>query len=212
MHDPLSTIVFDLDGTLYMNMELGREINRVACDYLGELKGIGADEAGLLLRQAKARLSFESGFDTPLSLACRDLGADIVELHRRFAAQVKPERFLSRDGRVVELLQLLAERFGLYIYTNNNRKLADEIVRILGLSGCFRGVFCIDYTWSPKPHRETVERLLRDIGRKPAECLFVGDRYDIDLRIPAAIGCGIFLVGGMEELLQLGALLKEENL
>jgi putative hydrolase of the HAD superfamily len=212
MHDPLSTLVFDLDGTLYMNMELGREINRVACEYLGELKGIGADEAGLLVRQAKARLSFESGFDTPLSLACCDLGGDIVELHRRFAAQVRPERFLARDERVVELVHLLADRFDLYIYTNNNRKLADEIVGILGLAGFFDEVFSIDYTWRPKPHQETVERLLREIGRKPAECLFVGDRYDIDLRIPAAIGCGIFLVGGMEELLQLGTLLNEENL
>jgi putative hydrolase of the HAD superfamily len=212
VHEPITTLVFDLDGTLYANQEFGREINHVACLCLAGLKGIEADEAAALIRETKARLSAESGFDTPLSLATSALGVDIVELHRRFAAAVEPERFLVRDERVVDLLRHLSGGFSLYVYTNNNLSLADRIMRLLGIDGFFRKVFSIEYSWRPKPHQETLTRLLQEIGKRPSECLFVGDRYDVDLRLPAAMGCGVFRVGGVEELLQLCTLMSEENL
>jgi putative hydrolase of the HAD superfamily len=212
VHAPINTLVFDLDGTLYVNLDLGREINRVACGYLAEARKTGIDEAATLIRETKARLTARNGMDATLSLACAELGADIVEMHRRFAAQVRPEQFLVRDERVVELVRLLSTRFALYVYTNNNRLLAGRIMELIGVDGLFRGVFTIDYSWRPKPDRETAQRLLNDIGRIPAECLFVGDRYDVDLRIPAEMGCGIFRVGGVEELLHLGKLMNEENL
>ncbi|HEY6838249.1 MAG TPA: HAD family hydrolase [Geobacteraceae bacterium] len=212
MHAPITTLVFDLDGTLYVNMELGREINRVACLYLAETAGMTVDDATSLLRETKARLTADRGIDATLSLACTELGCDIVELHRRFAAEVEPERFLVRDERVVELAGALAERFQLYVYTNNNRPLASRILEILGLAGFFSEVFTIEYSWRPKPDRETLRRLLDAIGATPSESLFIGDRYDIDLRFPAALGCGVFRVGSVEELLQLGKLVNEENL
>ena len=123
MFAPLTTLVFDLDGTLYANLDLGREINRVACRYLAELRGTDPETAALLIRETKERLTAARGIDATLSLACCELGADIVALHRRFAAEVRPERFLVRDSRVVELLHLLSDRFALYVYTNNNRSL-----------------------------------------------------------------------------------------
>ncbi len=212
MLEPLTTLVFDLDGTLYANLDLGREINRVASRYVAELRGTDPEAAALLIRETKGRLTASRGIDATLSLACCDLGADIVELHRRFAAEVEPERFLSRDPRVVELMGLLAGRFGLYVYTNNNRPLADRILSILGLAGSFREIFTIEFTWRPKPDTETLDALLRAIAVTPAECLFVGDRYDVDLRFPALLGCGVFRVGGVEELLHLRKLLEEENL
>jgi putative hydrolase of the HAD superfamily len=209
---PLTTLVFDLDGTLYTNLELGREINRAACRYLAELRGTDPEAAAELVRETKLRLSTARGVDATLSLACTELGADIVELHRRFAASVEPQRFLARDPRVAELLRLLAERFTLYIYTNNNRLLAERILALLDIADCFREVFTIEFTWRPKPDTQTLELLLNTIGADPEECLFIGDRYDVDLRFPAAMGCGVFRVGGVEELLHLGKLMNEENL
>ena len=50
------------------------------------------------------------------------------------------------------------------------------------------------------------------IGRLPQECLFVGDRYDIDLRLPAEMGCAVFLVSNTEELFALCKLMNEENI
>lgn len=211
MHGDIRALLFDLDGTLYVNNDLGREINLSACRYLAGLKGISAAAADALLRESRQWLSAVSGVDSTLSRACMELGGDIVELHRHFAAEVRPERFLTRDGRVVELLAALGGRFELHIYTNNNRALADRIMELLGIAGLFRQVFTIEDTWRPKPDRATLDKILRQIGREPAECLFIGDRYDIDLRLPAAMGCAVFLANSVQELLNLYKLTIEEN-
>lgn len=211
MHSDLKAILFDLDGTLYVSTPLGREIRLSACRYVAALKGVGVEEADRLLNEAKKRLSAVSGVDTPLSLACGELGGDLRELHRHFAAEIRPEPFLSRDERVVELLKTLAGKFELYIYTNNNRVLTDAIMHFIGVAGLFKGVFTIEDSWRPKPDREGLAETLRRTGRKPDECLFVGDRYDVDLRLPAEMGCAVFLVSSTEELFPLAKLMSEEN-
>jgi putative hydrolase of the HAD superfamily len=207
----LKALLFDLDGTLYMNAALGREIRRSACRYIADLKGIDAAEADLLINDTKKRLTAASGIDTPLSLACIELGGDLRELHRRFAEEIDPVPFLSRDERVVELLKILGSSFTLYLYTNNNRTLSAAIMRLIGVTGLFREVFTIEDSWRPKPNREALAEILQRIGRKPDECLFVGDRYDVDLRLPAEMGCAVFLVNSTEELLSLCKLMSEES-
>ena len=207
----LKALLFDLDGTLYMSTALGREIRRSACRYVADLRGIGIAEADLLISEAKARLTATSGNDTPMSLACIDLGGDLQELHRRFAEEIDPAPFLSRDARVAELLKILGSSFDLYLYTNNNRTLSAAIMRLIGVTGLFKEVFTIEDSWRPKPNREALAEILRMVGRKPEECLFVGDRYDVDLRLPAEMGCAVFLVSSIEELLSLCKLMNEEN-
>jgi putative hydrolase of the HAD superfamily len=208
----LKALVFDLDGTLYVNNELGREINFCACRYIAELKGMGFAEARELLRETKKRLAAESGIDSTLSHACMELGGDLKELHRRFADEITPEPFLSRDERVVKLLQSLGGKFELSIYTNNNRRLSTRIIESIGLAGLFRQVLTIEDYWQPKPDLGTLEKIYQALGRKPAECLFIGDRYDIDLRLPAVMGSTVFLATSVEELLPLNKLLHGEDL
>lgn len=208
----LEALVFDLDGTLYVSSEIGGEISRTACGYIADLKRIAPEEADLLIRRTRQKLSQQQNADATLSMACIELGGDLKELHRRFAAEIRPERFLSRDERVVDLLGMLAGGFELYLYTNNNRHLSQRIMKTLGITDLFRRVFTIEETWSPKPDRRTLENILREIGRKPEECLFVGDRYDIDLKLPAELGSAVCLVKSVDELLPLCRLLHEENL
>ena len=45
----LKALVFDLDGTLYVNRDFGREIHLCSCRYIAELKGIGDAEANELI-------------------------------------------------------------------------------------------------------------------------------------------------------------------
>ena len=211
MYSDIKALVFDLDGTLYVSAPLGREIQLSAGRYIAELKGVGPEEAALLIRDAKKRLSSASGVDATLSMACMELGGDLRELHRRFAAEVDPAGYLSRDERVVELLKTLESRFELYIYTNNNRTLSATIMDLLGIGGLFRQVFTIEDTWRPKPDQAGLEGIFSRTERKPDECLFIGDRYDVDLRLPAAMGCAVFLVSTTEELFHLCKLMSEEN-
>jgi putative hydrolase of the HAD superfamily len=71
----------------------------------------------------------------------------------------------------------------------------------------FRRIYTIDDTWKAKPDEGILERILADAGLRPSEALFVGDRYDVDLRLPEQLGCPVFLSQGIEQLLRLEEIL-----
>jgi len=201
--DRLRAIVFDLDGTLYRDDRLGEEVNLCACRYIAELRGISQAEAQTLLQDTRDNLS---GPGRTLSRAVLSLGGELKELHERFNREIHPEGLLTLDARVPELLKRLARRFELYLYTNNNRRLSDRIMAQIGVEGLFMRVFTIEDYWLPKPDRVALQGILEAIGRKPAETLFVGDRYGVDLALPASMGCAIFEARTVEQLLALGEL------
>jgi len=196
--DRITSIIFDLDGTLYESRELADEILRVSVDALALQLGVAAAEA-----------ESRTGFESTLSAACELLGGDIKALHGYLAEKVNPETYLQRDQRVVELLKRLGKDYDLYIYTNNNRNLTDRIMRLLGIEDCFREVFCVEDFWRAKPDRLALAKLLAAIGAEPVECLFVGDRYDVDLRLPEEHGSRVFLTMTVEQLLSLDELCKK---
>jgi putative hydrolase of the HAD superfamily len=200
-------IVFDLDGTLYVCDRFAAEIHDAAVAYFAGLKRIGREEAELLMATTRQRLTEESGIVQTISAVCVELGGSVKELHRHFERTLRPEAYLVRDGRVIRLLERLAERFPLYIYTNNNRVLTTRIMDYLGLDGLFRGIFTIDDSWRGKPDEGMVKRVLEEVGLAPGETLFVGDRYDVDLRLPERLGCPVYLSQNLEQLLRLEDLL-----
>ena len=201
--EALRAIVFDLDGTLYQDERLGEEVHQCAFNYVAFLKGISAAQAEGVLRGAR---SCPNGGVGTLSRAVISLGGDLRELHKRFNQEVHPESLLEPDPRVRELLGKLAGRFELHIYTNNNRALSGRIMAQLGIERCFQRVFTIEDSWRPKPDRATLEFILDAIGKRPDETLFVGDRYQVDLELPASLGCAVFETRSIEELLTLAQL------
>lgn len=200
-------IVFDLDGTLYVSDRFAAEIHDASTAYIAGIRGIGQAEAELLMTTTRQRLTEERGTAQTLSVISSELGGNIRELHSFFVQKLRPEEYLVRDERVVKLLEHLAERFSLYIYTNNNRVLASRIMNCLGLDTALSGTFTIDDEWRGKPDQEMVNKVLKEIGLAPNEALFVGDRYDIDLRVPELCGCPVYLSQTIEQLLRLEKLL-----
>jgi len=199
----IRAIVFDLDGTLYVSPEFAVTIQDQAAVYMGRIRGISVAEARLLMAATRSRLAEESGTVQTLSAVCTELGGSVRDLHAFFEERLRPEAYLVRDERVIALLSRLRERFSLYIYTNNNRALTTRIVDYLGLDGLFERIFAIDDAWRAKPDEGMLEQILTATGRVPAEVLFVGDRYDVDLRLPEQKGCPVFLSQNVEQLLRL---------
>lgn len=200
-------IVLDLDGTLYVCDRYAVEIRRVSTAYIAGLMGISQEEAGPLMAATRQRLMEKSGTVQTISAVCRELGGSVQELHRHFVHKLRPEAYLVRNERVIRLLKHLAERFSLYIYTNNNRPLTNRIMDHLGLNGTVHGVFTIDDEWRAKPDEGMVRKVLETIRLAPNEALFVGDRYDVDLRVPEQLGCPVYLSQNLEQLLRLEELL-----
>jgi len=201
-------IVFDLDGTLYAAPEFAATIQDEAVYYIARIRGISAVEACQLMSSTRKQLTEESGTVQTLSNVCTHLGGSISELHACFEERLRPEVYLERDQRVITLLQRLREHFCLYIYTNNNRALTTRILAHLGLDGLFKQIFAIDDDWLAKPDEGKLERILAVTGVPAERLLFVGDRYDIDLRVPEQKGCPVFLSQHLDQLLRLEELLK----
>lgn len=200
-------IIFDLDGTLYVNEKFAALIQDAARIYIAGLRGISVQQAETLMADTRRRLFEECGILPTLSAVCCDAGGSIQELHRFFEETLAPEAFLARDERVIHLLDRLSGRYALHIYTNNNRPLTERIIRQLGIGSYFRSIRTIDDTWIGKPDEDMLVRVLAEAGLEPAEALFVGDRYDIDLRIPEQRGCPVYLSQSIEQLLRLEELL-----
>ncbi len=203
----LKGIVFDLDGTLYVCDRFAAEIQAAASAYIAALKQISSAEAGLMMAAARLRLTEESGTVQTISAVCTELGGDVTDLHYFFEQNLQPEAYLVRDERVIRLLERLAEKFSLSIYTNNNRVLTTRIMNFLGLNGLVDDIFTIDDMWRGKPDMEMVRRVLALLDLSPREALFVGDRYDVDLRLPERLGCPVYLSQNLEQLLRLEELL-----
>jgi putative hydrolase of the HAD superfamily len=201
----LKALVFDLDGTLYQDERLGSAVNQGACVYISSLKGVSVEEADVMLQDARCKLT---GTGT-LSRAVLSLGGNLKDLHDQLNIEVRPEGVLSVEPRVQAMLRNLGTRYELYLYTNNNRELSARIMKEIGVTGLFRKIFTIQDQWLPKPDETVLRHILEDIGMQPEETLFVGDRYEVDLALPASLGCRIYEARTVVELLGLEQLMKE---
>ncbi len=199
----IAAIVFDLDGTLYTSRGLAGEIHRVACLALALQLGTGVDDAEERLAATKRAITSRTGREATLSAACEALGCDIRALHRYLAAEIVPEPFLQRDERVIAMLDRMSKACGLHVYTNNNIPLARKIMTAIGVEPFIGKLFTIEYMWRSKPDRTALEGIYSIIGAGPGECLFVGDRYDVDLRLPEEMGSRVYLTKTIDELLQM---------
>ena len=201
-------IIFDLDGTLYVAPDFAATIQDAAAGYLAELLKIPSTQAAQLMADTRCLLQEETGEVATLSAVCARLGGTVRDLHTFFEACLRPEAYLARDERVNSLLERLAQRMPLYLFTNNNRALTTRIIDYLGLQGLFRRIYVIDDTWRGKPDQGLLDRILTETGLMPGEALFVGDRYDVDLRLPEQRGCPVYLSQSVEQLLRLEELLR----
>lgn len=198
----IEAIIFDLDGTLYRNPDFEKDFYRVAARLVGQSRGGSSFDGEQILSAAIERLEEACDYRPSLSQVCMELGIDLTDLHRAYQDLLHPEEHLNNDPVLIALLESLAARYRLFIYTNNNLPLCRKILAILGVDSLFEAIFSIEMTWQPKPDRETLALLLARIALPPDACLFVGDRPPIDLAMPADYGCQTLHTEGVVDLLQ----------
>jgi putative hydrolase of the HAD superfamily len=201
-------IIFDLDGTLYVSPVFAATIQNAAATYIARLRAITTDHASQLMAGTRKLLVKVTGTEPTLSAICTSLGGNVPDLHTFFKESLLPETYLNRDDRVVALLEHLAQHIPLYLFTNNNRDLTTRIIDCLGLNGRFQHIYTIDDTWKAKPDEGLLDQILAETGLKPSQTLFVGDRYDVDLRLPEQRGCPVYLSQSIEQLLRLEKALR----
>ena len=164
---PITTVLFDLDGTLLDSIQL------IIDSYHHALRVNGV--------AARSDDHWLAGIGTPLRIQFRDW-AHQPDLFDGLISAYRDHNLTHHDRMVraypgaVELvreLRALGRRIGLV--TSKQRPGAERGLRFLGLADAMDVVVAAEDVTNPKPHPEPVLRALEQLDAAPADAIYVGD-------------------------------------
>jgi pyrophosphatase PpaX len=170
---PLTTFLFDLDGTLIDSIDL---ILRSYRHTMQVHRGtIPPDDVWM------------KGLGTPLWVQFRDWTQDDAEIaamvatYRAYNLAHHDALVRPYDGIVAEVLVLRAQGKKLGLVTSKMRGGAIRGLKVSGLEQAFDVIVGADEVTHPKPHPEPVLKALDLLGVPAAGTVFIGDsRHDIE--------------------------------
>jgi len=196
-HKPVTALLFDVDGTLYVSSLLRRAIlirllrrywkspaagyrtARVISAYRSALETLRARATSADIASAQIQLTTEnSGFAV-------EVVSEIVD--EWFSREpLKVLRSCVQDGLADFLAHAAASSVKMGIVSDYE---ADRKLDALGISGYFDVVVTPVTTGRLKPHPEVIQRALQLLRADPQQTLYIGDRVDVD--VSAARNAGI---------------------
>ena len=185
---PLSTFLFDLDGTLIDSIDL---ILRSYRHTMRTHRGIEPpDEVWM------------AGLGTPLWVQFRRWSDDeteiraMVDTYRDYNLAHHDQLVRPYEGVVAQVRALRAGGRSLGLVTSKMRGGALKGLRLAGIEDDFDVVVAADEVTHPKPHPEPVLIALTRLGRPAAETVFIGDsRHDLECGRAAGVKTAAVLWG-----------------
>ncbi len=185
---PLTTVLFDLDGTLIDSIEL------ILRSYRHTME--------VHYGSAPPDHHWMTGLGTPLWVQFRQFTEDEAQISA-MVATYREYNLAHHDGLVraydgvvegVRALEAAGARLGLV--TSKMRQGALRGLRLVGLDDAFDAVVGSDEVTHPKPHPEPVLRALDLLGAGAETAVFVGDsRHDIESGHAAGVRTAAVLWG-----------------
>lgn len=185
----ITTLVFDLDDTLYDEVEYCRSGFASVAEFLVDLPGMPTSERiferlwGQFTAGNRTR-TFNTALDE-LGIAYNDnLIAELVKVYRNHL----PKITLPQDSR--DVLDNLSSRYILALLTDGFLPAQKLKVQALRIEKYFK---CIIYTeelgrefWKPSP--AGFEKIVRTLNAKPENCVYVADNEEKDFIAPNKLG------------------------
>lgn len=199
----VKAVVFDVDGTLYLQGPVRRAmlLRLLRAAAVNPVAGWRTLRTLSAYRRAQEHLRTDFSGDVAaaqIALVCERTGGDpaaVVACIERWMEQ-EPLTLLRqfRAAGVVECLQA-CQAHGLRLAVLSDYP-ADAKLRALGLADLFDVVLCAQ---SPeigafKPHPRGLQVAVQRLGVDRDECLYVGDRADVDAAAAAAAGIPAVIV------------------
>ena len=202
----LRAFIFDIDSTLYTNQAYAFEQVDCQVRQFAKERGISADEARRMVADYRKKFAAEhEGSKVSLGNTLLAFGVPIEQSVQWRRELLEPADFLGRDERLIETLKGLQEKYQLICVTNNPVLPAIKTLDAIGVSEFFPEIIGLDTCFKSKPALEPFETAVERLGGgiKAENCLAVGDRYDMDIKLPLEMGMGGILVSGVEEVYQI---------
>ncbi|MGH7538020.1 MAG: HAD-IA family hydrolase [Gemmatimonadales bacterium] len=184
----LSTLLFDLDGTLIDSIEL---ILRSYRHTMRAHRGMEPPDDVWM-----------EGLGTPLWVQFRRWSDDASEIqamvatYREYNLAHHDDLVRPYDGIVSEVRRLRDAGKSLGLVTSKMRGGALKGLRLAGIEDAFAVVIGADDVTHPKPHPEPVLLALQRLDRPAAEAVFIGDsRHDLECGRAAGVKTAAVLWG-----------------
>jgi phosphoglycolate phosphatase/putative hydrolase of the HAD superfamily len=204
----VQAILFDMDLTLYSHPEYAQTQIDLPIAQLARIKLKSFEEMRDAIRQYRRDwAASHEGQAISLGNVFKAFGVSIEESIRWRETLYEPEKYLSKDGKLRSSLSVLRASRALAVVTNNPAAIAGRTLAALGVEDLFTVIVGLDTCGVSKPHRAPFLKAAELCGAAAAECLSVGDRYDIDISLPLELGMGGILVDGVEDVYKLPELL-----
>lgn len=206
----LTTIIFDIDSTLYTNEAYAYE--QVDCQIreYARVNGISADEARKKVEDYRKKFAEENhGKKISLGNTLVAFGVPIEQSVEWRRLLMEPADFLKRDEKLIEEIKKLKENYKLVCVTNNPVLPARKTLEVIGVADLIPEIIGLDTCFKSKPAIEPFQTAVERMYSKIDECLAIGDRYDLDIALPLEMGMGGILVTGVEEIYGLSEILKQ---
>ncbi|KPK70926.1 hypothetical protein AMJ87_08165 [candidate division WOR_3 bacterium SM23_60] len=196
----IKVIIFDLDGTLYQSAVIRSKFAEAAYHAIAKLKRTTVAQAQQLVEHKRAQMRSTYGDPVPYTLTLRSIGMSAEQWHTENIAYFDPRDYLEEDERLLNCLSALKKRYRLVILTNNNSVQTDRTLEALGVKHLFDRIYTYNTFKLLKPDPEFVRRAIEEMGVRPEECCFVGDRYNVDLEPARRLNMHIYEVSGPSDV------------
>lgn len=174
----IKAVVFDCDGVMFDS----KEANRAFYDHILREFGLGG--------MTEDQLSYVHMHTVDESIAYLFQGTgDLVYAADEFRTNLDYHAFLhlmNMEPGLKEFLSFLKPKYKTAISTNRTNTM-DKLLEVFGLAHYFDMVVCAIDVQNPKPHPESLMKIMRELDCMPYEMLYIGDS-EIDRKAAAAAG------------------------
>ena len=201
------TLIFDIDSTLYTNAAYAFEQVDCQIRQFAKERGITEDEARRMVADYRKKFAAaNNGRKISLGNTLLAFGIPIAQSVEWRKTLMEPADFLTRDERLIQILQAWQKRYKLICVTNNPVFTARKTLEAIGVSEFFPEIVGLDTCLKSKPALEPFEKACELTQTQPQNCIAIGDRYDMDIALPLQMGMGGILVTGVEEVYRINEL------
>lgn len=192
-------IICDLDGTLYKNDTFQAEFAKAFIDFISLGLGIKPECAITKLEDTRLNVLQQEGILPSEFTLLRKLGLDPLKWLLFSENVIHPEDYLKEDIKMKETIQRIRQDVWFDIATNSSQKIAQRILKCIGLEKEFDNLWTPDQGGMDKPSLNLYQHIAK-IHRTPFnKILVIGDRWHIDIVSAESLDMVGKLVNGPEQ-------------
>lgn len=196
-----SCLIFDIDQTLYDHREYYDGQKNILVKKLAEIQNKSfTDMAQEVDDKQTAYASEHNGKKLSLGNLFLLFGISLEENCVWRNKLFEPEKYLSRDERLIITMNTLSGSYKITAVTNNTKHIALRTLQILGIKSFFHPVTGLDQTLISKPTFKPFAHAADTLGIPYSQCISIGDRFEVDIEVPVQNGMGGILVESMEDV------------